>query len=295
MKFTFASAAISATLAIALLAIPAASARGRAAAASRPATARHPAALDAARATLARASSEIARIRRSVGVGALRTQVSRLQATLNAAKAQLRRAAAGLETPSPLEIALEQVRREVAYVKGGVPQYSRGQLVSEAALDYVAGHVSDTAYGYIAAFEGKKKVPRPTPNGALRTQAGICTGAAVTFGTIVHHFGFKVRSVNFYYDDPPPYNTPDGHVAVEVWYDGGWHFFDPTFGLFWSDASGHVLPVDQVRAGLGSLQKDVAAFTNIFEDAVFGNDAWFVTDPTTRIAYWATTVVLKAR
>lgn len=232
--------------------------------------------------------------RREVGRGSLRRQVSQLQRTLEDAKAHLRAARAGLDASSPLDVALQQIRREYAYVKGGVPQYSKGQLISEAAMDYVAGHVSDTAYGYLAVFE-KKRIPPPTPNAALGTQAGICTGAAVTFGTIVHRLGFKVRSVNFYYDDPPPYDTPDGHVAVEVWYDGGWHFFDPTYGLFWTDASGNVLPVSEVRAGLGTLQKNVAAFTNVFEDAVFGNDAWFVTDPTTRIAYWATVVVLPAR
>ena len=36
-------------------------------------------------------------------------------------------------------------------------------------------------------------------------------------------------------------DTPDGHVAVEVQYDGGWHFFDPTYGQFWTDSSGKVL------------------------------------------------------
>ena len=159
--------------------------------------------------------------------------------------------AALFDSPSPLAVADQQVssrglRRQ--HVQGDMPQYSRGQLLSEAAMDYVAGHVSDTAYGYLAAFIGKKKVPPPTPNSALGTQAGICTGAAVTLGTIVHHFGFTVRSVNFYYDDPAPANTPDGHVAVEVRYEGGWHFFDPTYGLFWSDASGHVLSVSDVRA-----------------------------------------------
>jgi hypothetical protein len=284
-----ASLVIAAALAIAMLAVPAAEALSHAHASHGP-TAKGPrAALLAARVTLARATSEMVRIRRGIGDGSLGRQALQLQRTLNEAKVQLRTAQARLDTPTPLAVAVEQIRREVAYVKGGIPQYSKGQLISQATMDYVAGHVSDTAYGYVAAFGGT--VPRPTANGALRTQAGICTGAAVTFGTIVHHFGLPVRSVNFYYDDPPPHQTPDGHVAVEVRYDGGWHFFDPTFGLFWSDANGKVLSIDDVRAGRGSLRKNVAAFTNIFEDAVFGDDAWFVTDPTTRIAFHETPVV----
>lgn len=295
MKSSVASAVVSAALAVAVLAVPTAAAHSGQASSHRPAATRSGIELKSARVTLARATSQLARIRSLVGVGELGRQVSRLQHTLNAARTQLRRAQSELGTPSPLAVAFEQVRREYAYVKAGLPEYSRGQLISEAAMDYVAGHVSDTAYGYIELFDGKAKVPSPTPNSALGTQAGICTGAAVTFGTIVHHFGLKVRSVNFYYDDPPPYSTPDGHVAVEVWYDGGWHYFDPTYGLFWTDASGHVLSIDEARAGLGSLQKNAAAFTNVFEDAVFGDDAWFLTDPTTRLAYRATQVVHRVR
>ena len=277
----------------ALLAVPVADALRQDSQAHRPAAKGPRNDLHAAGVTLTQAAAELARIRSRAGAVALQRQVSQLQRTLRKAKEQVNAAEGALDTP--LEVALKQVEREVAYVKGGVPQYSKGQLVAEAAMDYVAGHVSDTAYGYIAVFEGKRRVPPPTPNSSLGTQAGICTGAAVTFGTIVNHFGLKVRSVNFYYNDPPPYDTPDGHVAAEVWYDGGWHFFDPTYGLFWTDANGHVLPVSEIRNGLGSLQKNVAAFTNIFEDAVFGNDAWFVTDPTTRIAYNATGLVYRVR
>lgn len=291
MKAAHTSVAIAAGLAVAVFAVPAAQALGRSPQAHRPAANE----LHATSTTLARATAELAGIRRGVGAGPLQRQVSQLQQTLAAAKAQLKTAQADLDAQSPLDVADKQIAREYAYVKGAMTQYSRGQLISEAAMDYVAGHVSDTAYGYIAAFIGKKKVPPSTPNSALGTQAGICTGAAVTFGTIVHHFGFTVRSVNFYYDDPPPGDTPDGHVAVEVRYDGGWHFFDPTYGLFWTDSSGKVLPVSAVRAGQGTLQKNVADFTNLFEDSVYGNDAWFITDPATTLKYGATSVVHRVR
>lgn len=289
MKPTRASLVVAALFAVAVLAAPIADALAGKPAAHRPAAKGPHEELHATSVTLARATAELGRVRSRVGSGSLRRQVVQLQHTLNEAKAQLSTAEG--ELAAPFQVALKQVSREYAYVKGGIPQYSKGQLISEAAMDYVAGHVSDTAYGYIAAFVGKKKVPPPTPNSALGTQAGICTGAAVTFGTIVHHFGFKVRSVNFYYDDPAPSDTPDGHVAVEVWYGGGWHFFDPTFGLFWTDSSGNVMPVSEIRAGLGTMQKNVAAFTNVFEDAVFGNDAWFITDPATTLKYGATPVV----
>ena len=197
---------------------------------------------------------------------------------------------AGLRTP--LAVALHQVRREIAYVKGGV-SYSRGQLVSEATLDYVAGHVSDTAFGYLEVTGGA--LPANKPNPALGTQAGICSQAAVTFAAIVGEFGLRVRSVNFDYVDPGENPVVDGHVAVEVFYDGSWHFFDPTFGAFWTKSDGGVLSIGEIRAGLGTLRKNMAGFTNVFEDAVLGDDMWFVTDPTTAVVFGRTKLTGKWR
>ena len=285
MKLYCASLGVVAVLVLAALAVPAAEALNSKSGPHHPAAKGPRSEARATAKTLARASSELSRLSRRIGSGAVHGQVVELQHTLKQARAQLTETQAGLRTPSPLAVANEEVSREVKYVEGGV-HYSRAQLIAEAAMDYVAGHVSDTEYGYLEISH--EKVPRPVANPTLRAQAGICTGAAVTFAAIVHHFGLPVRSVNFYYDDPAPENTPDGHVAVEVQYDGGWHFFDPTYGQFWTDSGGKVLSLGDVRAGKGSEQKNVAAFTNVFEDAIYGDDAWFITDPTTRIAYRAT-------
>jgi len=146
-------------------------------------------------------------------------------------------------------------------------------------MDYVVGHVSVTEYGYRLIFGGA--VPPVDPDAALRAQAGICSHSAATFVAIVRQLGLSVRHVFFNYTYPN--GAADGHDAVEVFYDSGWHYFDPTYGELWTDASGNVLPISQIRAGAGTLQKDVASFTNIFQDAVFGNDTWFVTDAATTV------------
>lgn len=271
MKAAVAALGIVVLIAFAGLAVPAAEAR----------TSTH-LQLRQTRTELAQARAELAKIRGElaspgVEVGAMRTQAARLARLLSRTSARLATAQAQLAaTPSPLAAAVAQIRHEVAYVQGGVP-YSRGQLVSEAALDYVVGHVSDTAYGYLQMVG--RALPPVRANAALAAQAGICGQAAVAFGDIVSRLGFEARSVQFFYDDP----TPDDHVAVEVLYDGGWHLFDPTFGLFWADAGGNVLSIADVRGGLGTLQKDVASFTNVFEDGVYGDDAWFETDPMTTV------------
>lgn len=216
-------------------------------------------------------------------LGAAQQQIAELQGQLGNLQGQVATLQVALSSvPVPLSAAIEQVRREVAYVRGGV-SYSYGQLVSEAAMDYTVGHVSDTAYGYLEWFGGT--LPGFDPNDILAAQAGICGQAANVFAGIVSAFGFPVRSVQFYYDDPG--GIPDVHVTVEVYYDGGWHMFDPTYGQFWTASSGAVLSIADVRAGSGTLQKDVASFTNVFEDAVLGNDTWFVTDPATRVVIGA--------
>lgn len=189
--------------------------------------------------------------------------------------------------PTPLQVAVEQVRREVAYQEhGGLLPYSHGRLVAQAALDYVVGHVSASAYGWAEVFGGALPVPATADN-VLGLQAGICGHAALTFAAIVKQFGLPVRSVQFWYTDPAPLSTPDSHIADEVFYDGGWHFFDATFGNYW--ASGQdVLSIDDARAGLGVEVKDDAAFTNLAENFVYGDSTGFETDP-------ATTVVLDGQ
>lgn len=277
MKAAVAAFGIVVSIALAGVAVPAAQAR----------TGLH-VRLRQTRSELSQATTELAKMRSGlaaprVRVATLRKEAARLRLVLALASARLAAAQARLAAePSPLAAAVAQVRREVAYVQGGVP-YSRGQLVSEAALDYVTGHVSDTAYGYLQMVGGV--LPPVRANPALAAQAGICGQAAVAFAAIVSRLGFAARSVQFFYDDP----APDAHVADEVLYDGAWHFFDPTFGLFWTDAGAGILSTADVRAGLGTLQKNAASLTNVFEDAVYGNDAWFETDPATKVVIGAWT------
>jgi hypothetical protein len=87
--------------------------------------------------------------------------------------------------------------------------------------------------------------------------------------------------VTFSYLDPN--GSPDGHTAAEVSYGGSWHFFDPTYGQFWTGAAGDVLSIAQIRAGLGTRVKDYALFTNLVEDASLGDDTWFITKPSTEM------------
>jgi hypothetical protein len=262
-------------LAVAALAVPAAEALNRRQLPPRLSSERLQTDLRRTQATLARATSELSR-----------SQLSQLRRTLNEARAQLSAAEARsaalhaqiAATPKPLAVAVSQVRHEVAWADGRAAN-PPGHLVAQAAMDYTVGHVSTGAFGYLELVKGA--LPGYQPNRILATQAGICGQASWVFAAIVRQFGLHVRSVTFSYLDPN--GSPDGHTAAEVSYGGSWHFFDPTYGQFWTDSSGNVLSIAQIRAGLGTRVKDLASFTNLVEDASLGDDTWFITKQTTQM------------
>jgi hypothetical protein len=202
------------------------------------------------------------------------TQLASAQAQVASLEAQL------AVPPTPLSIAEEQVRREVYWAEHVDDVNAHGKLVAISAMNYVVGHVSTGAYGYLELVGGA--LPMSSPDSILGTQAGICGNAAIAFAAIVRHFGYLARAVQFYYSTPT--GIPDTHIAAEVFYDGAWHYFDPTFGAFWTDGGGHVLSIDDVRAGGGTKHKDLAAYTNVVEDPWFaGDDTAFLTDPVTDV------------
>jgi hypothetical protein len=223
-------------------------------------------------------------------VRALRTQRAELWATLSGALGNRAKARAHV-IPTPLGVAVAQVRHEAQWAQGREAARPSGQLIAEAAMDYVAGHVSAGAYGYLELVHreppGGPHLPpyRENVNTVLAIQTGICVHAERSFAAIVEHFGFRVRDVGFDFVDPT--GAPDSHSAAEVFYDRGWHFFDPTYGQFWTDPAGNVLSIDEVRAGQGVEHRDDASFTNVIEDrgAPGGKDTWFETDPATAVIF----------
>lgn len=205
-------------------------------------------------------------------VGDLQDQVTSLHGQVTSLQTQLD------DIPAPSAVAVQQVQHEVAWAQSDNDPRSAGELTALSAMNYVAGHVSTAEYGYLEITGGT--LPKANADSILGAQAGICGHASVAFATIMSELGYPVRSAQFYFDTPA--GDPDSHIAVEVQYDGAWHFFDPTFGVYWTDTNGDVMSITDVRAGGGTEHKDDAAFTNVIEDPWFnGDDSAFLTDPAT--------------
>lgn len=180
--------------------------------------------------------------------------------------------------------AADLITREVAYASkfGALPEGdNRSQLISLAAMNYVVGHVSAMEYGYLEMTH--RAFPEWNAGSILTDQAGICGHAATVYAAILRRFHLRTRSVLFYFKDPN--GARDAHTANEVYYARRWHFFDPTYGLYYTDASGNALPITAIRHGRGRLHKDAASLTNIVENAALGDDTWFETEASTRVAY----------
>jgi hypothetical protein len=294
------SLVIAAVLAVAAFAVPAAEAQVRKPPSRASATERLRAQLRKTRVELAHANTALRRTRGQLGssqaqVQTLTTQASQLQAMFGQTTALLKQTQAQLASsqaqvvslqaqlaaiPTPLSVAEEQVRREVYWAEHVDDANPDGKLVAISAMNYVVGHVSTGAYGYLELVGGA--LPTSNPDSILGTQTGICGNAAIAFAAIVRHFGYPVRAVQFYYVTPN--GIPDSHIADEVFYDGAWHYLDPTFGAFWADGGGHVLSIDDARGGGGIEHRDLAAFTNVVEDPWFaGDDTAFLTDPSTSV------------
>ena len=119
-------------------------------------------------------------------VRALTTQRDELWTALAGALGSRARAKAHA-IPAPLGVAVAQVRHEAAWAQGSKAARPRGQFIAEAAMDYVVGHVSVGAYGYLELVHreppGGQHLPpyRENVNTVLATQTGICVHAERSF------------------------------------------------------------------------------------------------------------------
>lgn len=143
---------------------------------------------------------------------------------------------------TPLDISITTINREVQWAERWLRSqnvsFAHEDIVSHTAMTYVAGHVSVPLYGWWVQMQGM--TIQATPDAVLGSGAGICGHAALAYAAIVKRFGLQVRSVQFY-------NGPNGHIGVEVWYAGAWHFYDPTYGAVYKDGP-RVLSMTEARA-----------------------------------------------
>lgn len=69
-----------------------------------------------------------------------------------------------------------------------------------------------------------------SPEDMLRLLTGVCGDRDWLYSSVAHTLGWGARRINFFHVP-----LHGGHTATEVYIDGGWRFFDATFGMYISE------------------------------------------------------------
>ena len=82
-----------------------------------------------------------------------------------------------------------------------------------------------------------------SPRRVLERGSQYCGHLSAAMETLLTLGGYRTRAVNV----TDGKNPPGTHVVVEVFYDGGWHLYDPTFGARFPNKDGQIASYKEVR------------------------------------------------
>jgi hypothetical protein len=99
------------------------------------------------------------------------------------------------------------------------------------------------------------------PETVIAHNIGACGGYTDVLLALAATQGIPGRVIGMY--NYPPNN---GHVVAELYIDGDWRMYDPTYGVYYTDTPGekrhpNVLSFEELRAGMGSLPGVVRILT----------------------------------
>lgn len=109
-------------------------------------------------------------------------------------------------------------------------------LIALSAMQYTEFNVSPALYCVLQENDSEE-IQKRSLYEILYTQSGLCGDMSVVFANIIKEFDIKYRIIQFYYS-----NT---HVAVEIYYNGGWHYYDPTWGIYFLKDS-KILSIEEI-------------------------------------------------
>lgn len=166
-------------------------------------------------------------------------------------------AAVGLSTTAHAAT-LDEAAVSVTRMADSKPGPTRGYQLGWALMDYVHTNVSPTRYAKLT----KKPVTVPE---ILETKAGICGSQIMTALAIADRIGLKARPVEFYGHTGA---ARWSHIAIEVWANGGWRFFDITWNTVYRKHPG-----SRTLMSIGGLRRLPAAERLSHKDTI-GEDPW---------------------
>jgi transglutaminase-like putative cysteine protease len=115
----------------------------------------------------------------------------------------------------------------------------------------------DAIYGYVACKLNYNETQWElgSPRRVLERGSEYCGHLSIAMQTLLEIGGYRSRAIHMS-DGRNPLGT---HAVVEVFYDGGWHLFDPTFGLKFLNKDGTVASYRDIRLNTSLISEDLFA------------------------------------
>jgi hypothetical protein len=92
-----------------------------------------------------------------------------------------------------------------------------------------------------------------SPRRVLERGSQFCGHLTSAMRTLLAAGGYRARGVNIIDDNDPP----GTHAIVEVFYDGGWHLYDPTYGVRFIRKDGEAASYRDVRLDASLISDDL--------------------------------------
>ena len=152
-----------------------------------------------------------------------------------------------LEGAEPLlgpkaKILLEEIREETEQLLLHSPGAKREFITSVSLMNHVQRIVSPLRYSVLA---GAGENMPTTVEQCLESRAGICGNQVECFLLLAKQLDLRSRSVEFYMHGEQPSGN-SSHIGVEVYFSGGWKFFDVTWGTYFQNLDG-ICSIAEVR------------------------------------------------
>lgn len=108
---------------------------------------------------------------------------------------------------------------------------------------------------YVASKHKHDETPweSGSPRQVLDQGSRYCGHLAGAMQTLAAVGGYKTRAVNM----SDGKNPPATHIVVEVEYDGGWHLYDPTYGVKFQIRDGQIASYKEVRLDTSLIPEDL--------------------------------------
>jgi len=117
----------------------------------------------------------------------------------------------------------------------------------------------DEKIGTINDFVASKLIHEETqwelgsPRRVLDQGSQYCGHLSTAMETLLAIGGYRTRAVHM----SDGKNPPGTHVVVEVFYHGGWHLYDPTYGVKFQNKDGQIASYRDVRLDTSLISEDL--------------------------------------